>query len=250
VYGVIRSDAELVDPMAGVDPAEPVTILREGALAAVASQVPLEEFDEARLRENLADMSWVEATARAHEAVLDRVCEQVTAIPMRMCTVYRTEGGVREMLHREADALEQALDALAGKAEWGVKAFVSPDPAADRRAAGDVSGAAYMERKRTERERRQRAMELANEAAVVIHERLGGLVSDAHVIPLQRPEASGHGGDMILNGVYLVDDEDVETFREEVDALRSEFEPQGIEIVPTGPWPAYNFVPGTIGAAW
>ena len=24
----------------------------------------------------------------------------------------------------------------------------------------------------------------------------------------------------------------------------------GIEVVATGPWPAYNFVPGTIGAAW
>jgi Gas vesicle synthesis protein GvpL/GvpF len=249
VYGVIGSDAQLTGSLAGVDPAEPVTTLTEGALAAVASQVPLEEFDEARLREHLADMTWVEATARAHEGVLDHVRQQGTVIPMRMCTVYRTEGGVREMLHREGHALEEALEALAGKAEWGVKAFVSPEPEADTRGAGE-SGAAYMERKRTERERRQRAMELADEAAAVIHDRLSLLVSDAHVIPLQRPEASGHSGEMVLNGVYLVADDAVDAFREHVRALRAEFEPQGIELVPTGPWPAYNFVPGTIGAAW
>jgi hypothetical protein len=250
VYGVIGADAELSGPLPGVDPAQPVTILREDALAAVTSQVPLDEFDEARLREHLADMAWVEATARAHESVLDRVCEQATVIPMRMCTVYRTEGGVREMLHREADALLDALDHLHGKAEWGAKAFISLDATAHAEGGGASSGAAYMERKRTQRERRQRALEMAEDAVAVIHDRLSTAAADAQTIPLQRPEASGHSGEMILNGVYLVADESLEPFHEEVRALQAEFTGHGIELVCTGPWPAYNFVPGTIGAAW
>jgi hypothetical protein len=221
----------------------------------VATQVPLEEFDEERLREHLADMAWVEATARAHEAVLERVGEQVTVIPMRMCTVYRTQGGVREMLSREAGPLAEALDHLDGKAEWGVKVFTELARAGGRNqhvdaGAGDSPGAAYMERKRTERELRERAVELAEEAVALIHERLSALASDAQAIPLQRREVSGHSGDMILNGVYLVADEAAAAFHEEVDGLRSEFEPQGIVLEPTGPWPAYNFVPATIGAAW
>ncbi|MGN6867270.1 MAG: GvpL/GvpF family gas vesicle protein [Solirubrobacteraceae bacterium] len=252
VYGVVGADAELNGSLPGVDPAQPVTILREDALAAVTSQVPLDEFDEARLREHLADMTWVEATARAHEGVLDRVCEQATVIPMRMCTVYRTEGGVREMLHREADALHDALEHLRGRAEWGVKAFVSLDvdsPDAET-GAGASSGAAYMERKRTERERRQRTLEMAEDAVAVIHDRLGTAAADAQLIPLQRPEASGHSGEMFLNGVYLVADEALDGFHEEVRALQAEFDAHGIELICTGPWPAYNFVPGTIGAAW
>jgi Gas vesicle synthesis protein GvpL/GvpF len=252
VYGVVGADAELTGPLPGVDPEHPVTILREHALAAVTSQVPLDEFDEARLREHLADMGWVEATARAHETVLDRVCEQATVIPMRMCTVYRTEGGVREMLHRETDALLDALEQLRGKAEWGAKAFISLDgDGQDPEAGADASsGAAYMERKRTKRERRQRALEMAEEAVAVIHDRLSTAAADAQTIPLQRPEASGHSGEMILNGVYLVADESLEHFHEEVRALQAEFTQHGIELVCTGPWPAYNFVPGTIGAAW
>jgi hypothetical protein len=238
--------------LTGVDPAQPVTILREDALAAVTSQVPLDEFDEARLREHLADMAWVEATARAHESVLDRVCEQAAVIPMRMCTVYRTEGGVREMLHREADALLDALDHLRGKAEWGAKAFISlDDDGEDHEAgAGASSGAAYMERKRTQHERRRSALEMAEEAVAIIHERLSDVAADAQTIPLQRPEASGHSGEMILNGVYLVADDALERFHDEVGALQAEFTSHGIELVCTGPWPAYNFVPGTIGAAW
>jgi Gas vesicle synthesis protein GvpL/GvpF len=252
VYGVISSDAELPPSPAAVDPEQPVTILREGALAAVASQVPLEEFDETHLREHLADMIWVEATARAHEAVLEHIREHATVIPMRMCTVYRTEGGVREMLHREADALADAIGYLAGKAEWGVKAFVAaPHGGTDADAGGgSPSGAAYMQRMRDDKERRERAMEIAEEAVAEIHVRLSALADDAHEIPLQRPEVSGHAGEMILNGVYLVHDEALERFHEEVRVLRAEFDADGIELLATGPWPAYNFIPGTIGAAW
>jgi hypothetical protein len=255
VYGVVRAGSELAGALRGVDPDQEVTILPEGALAAVTSQVPLEEFDEARLREHLADMAWVEATARAHEMVLDHVRAQVTVIPMRMCTVYRTEGGIREMLRREAGSLGDALDHLDGKDEWGVKVFLDIARAGGRirdadAGAGDRTGTDYMERKRRERDDREQAMELAEEAAAEIHERLSALASDAQVIPLQRPEVSGRSGEMILNGVYLVLAESVERFLEEVRSLQAELEPQAIELEPTGPWPAYNFVPGTIGAAW
>jgi hypothetical protein len=179
------------------------------------------------------------------------VCEQTTVIPMRMCTVYRTEGGVREMLHREVDALTEALEHLRGKAEWGVKAFVALDgDGHDAEAGGPSSGAAYMERKRTERERRQETLEMAEDAVTIIHDRLSSAAADAQMIPLQRREASGHLGEMFLNGVYLVDDHALDGFHEEVRALQTEFDPHGIELVCTGPWPAYNFVPGTIGAAW
>jgi hypothetical protein len=161
VYGVVSTDTELIGPFDGVDSTQPVTILREGALAAVTSEVPLEEFDEARLRENLGDMAWVEATARAHEAVLARICHQATVMPMRMCTVYRTDGGVREMLRRESGPLEEAIEHLGGKAEWGVKVFADlhrvsdggedagdRDTVAGDTVAGASPGAAYMERKR------------------------------------------------------------------------------------------------------
>lgn len=241
VYGVVSSGIEVIE--------EGTILLTDGALAAVAIQVPLDEFDEQRLREHLADMAWVESTARAHEAVLDRVRAQTTVIPMRMCTVYRTEGGVREMLRREAEPLLEAIDHLRGKAEWGVKAFIELDPGGDG-GETEQSGAAYMQRKRDEREHRGQAIELAEEVGAQIHERLGEVASDGLLVPLQRREVTGHRGDMVFNGVYLVADVEADAFHDAVRALRTEFEPHGFELVPSGPWPAYNFVPGTIGAAW
>ncbi len=54
---------------------------------------------------------------------------------------------------------------------------------------------------------------------------------------------------MILNAAYLLDDHRNESFYEELENLSGRFAPLGIELELTGPWPAYNFVPGAIGAA-
>jgi hypothetical protein len=257
VYGVIAArELELPPEISGVEPALPIGTLREGALAAVASQVPGAEFAETELRAHLADMEWVQRVARAHEAVLDEITSRATVIPMRMCTVYRTEGGVREMLRRESETLSEALEQLEGKTEWGVKvlAGASSSPGtststADDRPPGDV-GAAYMERKRRERADAEQAAQLIQEACAEIHEALCALSSDALLAPPQRPEAHGLDGEMVLNGVYLVRDEEEPAFHDRVEGLQEEYRTLGLQLQRTGPWPAYNFVPATLGATW
>ena len=211
--------------------------------------MPLAEFGEERLRENLADMEWLERTARAHEVALETIGRHATLIPMRLCSLYRGRPGVVAMLRREAEALSTALEHLQGKSEWGVKAFAHPPQRETPTAPGD-SGTDYMRRRRDDRARRQHADQQQYELCVAIHERLAEVVADAQTSPPQRPEVSGHPGQMLLNGVYLVQDEQRARFIELVDRLRAEHLPSNIELELTGPWPAYNFVPGTIGAAW
>jgi hypothetical protein len=231
-----------------------VTTLHEGSLAAVVSRVPAGEFEDTRLRANLGDMAWVEKLARAHEAVLDTTRRHATVIPMRLCTVYKTEGGVREMLGREAKALHDALEHLDGKAEWGVKVFADPAaiPAPEEGESDDApaSGAAYMDRRRRDLERKELNAGRVQEAAIEIHERLCEIAVDGLVAPAQRPEASGHSGQMVMNGVYLVEEAAQGAFDDEVSQLQDEFAPLGLDLVLTGPWAPYNFVPGTIGATW
>jgi len=252
VYCVVGAAAEVPSGLSGVDPAHGLELVIHDAVAAVVSRVPLEDFEEERLRERLADMGWVERTARRHEAVLDSIGARTTLIPMRLCTVYRSESGVIEMLAREAKALEEALIHLQGKQEWGVKVFAVGEPPVPRseEEPEDASGTDYMRRRQDEREQRRVADQRLHDICVSIHERLAGAASDAVSSPPQRPEVSGHEGEMLLNGVYLVQDEERETFLELVSLLEEEHRADGLEFVPTGPWPAYNFVPGTIGAAW
>ena len=52
-----------------------------------------------------------------------------------------------------------------------------------------------------------------------------------------------------MNGVYLVDQEDIEEFRATVDRLADEFLERGVAVQLTGPWPPYNFVKSSIESA-
>ncbi len=253
VYCVTRADGAALGELSGIDPDHGATPLREGPLTAIVSRVPLADFEEESLREHLGDMDWLERTARRHEDVLDAVRSVRTVIPMRLCTVYRDEVGVRTMLDREADALIGGLAELDGKAEWGVKVFAlgaEAEPEADggHHAVESSAGTAYMEGRRREHDRRRRAGRRHDEACASIHARLSAVSIGAQLAVPQRPEMSERHEEMILNGVYLIEDSRQERFHAQISALRAEYEPVGLALEPTGPWPAYNFVPQTIGA--
>jgi hypothetical protein len=258
VYGVVEANTTLPDGLTGVDDRRPVRLIEREGLAAIVSTVLLSEFDEEPLRRHLNDVAWLEEKARRHEDVLEAALGQGAVVPLRLCTVFASEHQVGEMLRREREVLLDALVRLDGKAEWGVKVFADPralerevlirsDSGND--AEGVPAGTAYMNRKRREASARAEAEEVADEWSHEIHERLAAQVAEALLNPLQRSEASGHGGEMLLNGVYLVADADADRFRELVSRLAEVFDRRGVDIALTGPWPGYNFVKSSIEAA-
>jgi len=258
LYGVVRADVRITGTLAGVDSRYEVFLLEGNELAAIVSSVPLEEFGEEQLRENLNDVAWLEEKARAHESVLETMLGSTTVVPMRLCTIFHDEAHVREMMGREGAVLLEALERLEGKSEWGVKAFADPgaleqaaaERAGEQAGGGALSpGAAYMDRRRKEARAREEAEEIADGWAQEIHERLTRGAAEALLNPLQRREVSGHEGDMLLNGVYLVEDEWVEQLRQLADELDDEYRERGVSVQLTGPWPAYNFVKSSIESA-
>jgi Gas vesicle synthesis protein GvpL/GvpF len=259
VYGVVPAGATLPPDLIGVEPTAPVEQIGQGGLAALVSRVPLAQFDEDSLRANLGDVAWLEEKARAHEAVLEAALARTAVVPLRLCTVFEGEKQVREMLVREHGVLGDALERLRGRAEWGVKAYAdrgAVEREALKEAAGEEdevadmsAGTAYMNRRREEARARERVEEIADTWARAIHGRLETIATEALLNPLQRPELSGHDGEMFLNGVYLVADADASAFRTAVEEMADAFDRRGVEIVITGPWPAYNFVKSSIEAA-
>ena len=255
-YCVLRSGEPLPD-IEGVASGARVERVEAIDLSALVSRVPVAEFGAAPLRENLNDLAWLERVARAHEDVLERALEQTTLVPLRLCTIYESEQNVREMLEREHDTLAHALEALTGRQEWGVKLIADVDRLAEAarsrsteaaaledEVGARTGGGAYMLRRRLERHMREVVDSLAAEVADEVHTQLQDWASDAVIRPPQNPELSGHEGQMLLNGAYLVEAERVEGLRELVAELEERHRPLGARIELTGPWPPYNFVPG------
>jgi gas vesicle protein GvpL/GvpF len=261
-YGVLRSDAPAISGLRGVDPAHPVSPVRSGGLTALASRVPLDEFGAEPLRSNLNDLEWLERVARAHEAVLERALQATTCVPLRLCTIYESEESLREMLDRERAAFSRALELLAGKQEWSVKLLIDPEAlvAAARElsdeiteleddASGRSEAGAYMLRRRIDRHLRERADALATQTAEEVHARLQDWAVDAITRPPQNRELSGHEGEMLLNGAYLVEADRVEGLRDVVTELERDYGSLGARLDLSGPWPPYNFVPGDTSMA-
>ncbi|MBS1882806.1 MAG: GvpL/GvpF family gas vesicle protein [Actinobacteria bacterium] len=259
VYGVVRAGTLLPGDLAGIEPISRVRLIECRGLAALVSEVPLSTFDDTSLRENLDDVAWLEEKARTHEEVLEAALAATAVVPLRLGTVFAGEEQVREMLSREYGALLDALERLAGRAEWGLKAYVDREGLERealrraRRTEADAdqgaAGTAYMNHRRREAEAREGAEAIADEWAWEIHHRLAAVADEALLNPLQLPELSGHQGKMLLNGVYLIADEGASDFRSAVRVLAEGFDRRGVEVVLTGPWPAYNFVKSSIEAA-
>ncbi|MFI0369683.1 GvpL/GvpF family gas vesicle protein [Actinomadura sp. 1N219] len=265
LYGVARGlDPGALRGAAGVAGA-PVRGVVEGGLTALVSTVRLEEYGEAALRANLEDLAWLEATARAHHAVVDRAAHAAPTAPVRIATIYRDDARVAEVLAAQGARFGEVLDGIAGRSEWGVKAYAAagapygaedvadpggglapsaepltgPNPGTE---PGGV-GTAYLQRRQRERRRREDAGRRAAERAADVHAALAGHAVASRHHPPQDPRLSGRPGAQILNVAYLLDEERVEGFlavaRTAADRL------PGVEVEVTGPWPPYSFIDTT-----
>lgn len=249
VYGVVSTARSpgVADSLAFArDPS--LQLVTDGALAAVVRPVDRDEFLEPSLREHLRDVEWVKRLALEHAQVLDRLVRDAVVVPLRICTVYLSQDRLRGMLSTEAELLDRALAHLDGRSEWGVKVFsVRPAELPDAGAGRDESepavasaGAAYLLGRLRERDLRAEVDRRIDQACDEIHDLLCAAAVEGGANPPQRQE--------LLNGVYLVEHDAAGRFQQRVGELAARFASLGLDLVTSGPWPAYNFVPERVGA--
>ncbi|MFL5951072.1 MAG: GvpL/GvpF family gas vesicle protein [Gaiellaceae bacterium] len=245
VYGIVPSGTSgaIFAGVTGMDAAAVRLVDAEG-VAAIASFVPLAEFDTDALEQNLKDVAWLEQKVAAHNRVLSAAVGKATVLPLRFGAIYRGEEDVRAMLGERHDFAVR-LGRLEGLLELGVKALLDAQAlrarlSASRGVDADESGGrAYMLRRRLERELDEEVRAFAGSCAEASHERLAAAAVDARANPVQAPEVAG--GEMILNGAYLVAAGRERALRQAVSELEERFGADGVTYELTGPWPPYNF---------
>lgn len=263
LYAVTRQVADGTVPSVRGVAAEAVRALTEGALTAIVGSVDARQFSPEALARNLEDLDWLAETARAHDAVIAAMAASGQPIvPVRLATLFSADDGVREMLRSRSDYFHTALNAVNGRTEWGVKAYVAPEALADSpdlwpdepRQAGTQqagaaqapkgAGSAYLMRRRAQLVARRSAESAAEVWAQQIHNRLRPLSAASRLHPAQDPRLTGRRDWMILNAAYLVDRERTGQFQDLVEQLAAGR--PGLDVQLTGPWPPYSFaaVPG------
>ncbi|UGQ41460.1 GvpL/GvpF family gas vesicle protein [Rhodococcus aetherivorans] len=224
---------------------EAVRAVTAGGHSAVVGSVPLEVFGEEPLRHNLEDLQWLEATARAHDAVVSALVRRGAVIPLRLATVYLDDARVRDLLDERRADFESALALVTGRTEWGVKAYgdrrALADAVAEAQIAGSAkgSGTAYLLRRRAQLSAQESVERDAAARADEIHSRLVRQAAAGRRQAATDPALSGRRDWMVLNGTYLVDDDRADEFAATVEELGKEI--PGIRLELTGPWPPYSF---------
>ncbi|MEU8276216.1 GvpL/GvpF family gas vesicle protein [Microbispora bryophytorum] len=237
----------------------PVWTVSCGGLVAHVSDVPLDRFGEEPLRRSLEDLEWVEGVARAHHRVVEALAAAGPAAPVRLVTVYTGEEQVRDLLDRRHDDFAEILSHVAGRREWGVKAYLrrdtpppSPEPATTASSAsasggasgGESPGLAYLRRKKESLRGREDLWRAAAERAELLHAELGQVAVASRRHRPQDPQLSGRSESMVLNGAYLVDPAREEEFAAVLGGYRDRF----LDVELTGPWAPYSFTSIDLGA--
>ncbi len=240
VYGVARGvDPATVACLSGVA-GSPVRVVRHGAFAALVSTVDLTDFGEPGLRRNLEHLGWLEATARAHHAVLDAAALDGPVVPLRLATIYRGDDGVRALLAERGAMFDAALDRVQGRTEWGLKAYLDPGrhstPTVEH-ADGVPPGTAYLRRRRALLQGDGELRLTAGQGAEAIHCAVSAAAEAARRYPPQDARLSGESREMVLNAAYLVSGTD----RAPLEAALSRAGTWPLRVEWTGPWVPYSF---------
>lgn len=164
------------------------------------------------------------ATLWQHEAVVERLMEDGTVLPLRFGTMLEGTEALIAFLVEHHDDLIAGLRRVQGRVELGVRVLGEPPR---HRPRGEGSGREYLMARRDAHHRAERAAE-------DVHEPLAAVAHEARVRTPAAPPA-------ILAATYLVDRADVEAFKARVGSLAAARD--DVSIVCTGPWPPYSFVP-------
>jgi hypothetical protein len=166
-----------------------------------------------------------------HEEVVERLMEEVAALPMRFGASAASDAELEAVLGARADEFRAMLDRVRGAVELSVR--VEPAPAAQVR--GSDRGDAALQQSGTEYMReRGLALRSREEAEARYHEPLNALARRSHVPP-------GRLDSGAFKAAYLVEADRVEAFVALVTRLGEE---GATKISCTGPWPPYSFVSG------
>jgi hypothetical protein len=223
-------------------------------LAALVSRVPRENYSEEKLAEHLTDATWTAIRAMRHETVVEYVAKRISVIPLRFGTIYLEREGIEQMLAARTRELEEIIEHLRGREEWGVNVYcdravllssiTSVSPVLRdlvERAQQAPPGQSYLMQKKIDTLRVDEARTAVNVIVEQIEQKLKEQSEDARRLRILKVETTEHG-ELKAKFAFLVNRKEFEEFREAAERLAQEHQTAGIRLELTGPWPVYNFV--------
>jgi hypothetical protein len=229
----------------------PVRLLEvERGLWVAVADAPLRRYGEATINRGLADLAWVSRAALAHEEVIESFIGETAVLPMKLFTIFTSDARALEHIAAQRTRIAALVKRVANHQEWGVRVVL--DRVRAERISVDGSrrtgplrpatstGAAYLTRKRAQRDATVELGSRARAIVVGLYDRLGARSKLAKRRPAS--ELPVQGGPLLLDAAFLVLRTRAASFKAlTVREARTLFK-QGYGVKVSGPWPPYTFV--------
>ena len=203
-----------------------------------------------------SDAEVVKGWVRAHQRVVDRAWEKWgTVLPLGFDTIVRDQEGsdsresVETWLATDYQSLKRKMEAVRGKAEYGVQVFwdartiaksIAETSATMGRLEDEIRskprGLAYIYRLKLENALKREMEAKADQCFRDFYKRIKKHVCDLRV---EKTKRTGHDSRMIMNLSCLVDRDKSTELGEELESIDKM---EGFSVRFTGPWPPYSFV--------
>jgi len=222
----------------------------DGGTYLVVADAPLSRYSEDAINRGLADLEWVSRAAVAHESVIESFGNETAILPMKLFTIFTSDVRALEDIARQRTRIASLVRRVANHQEWGVR-LVLDRAAAERASASSTgkgraaapaaaSGAAYLTRKKAQRDA---AVELASRA----RDTVAGLYDRLEVrSKLAKRRAASElpvkGGPLLLDAAFLVPKARAASFKALAAREARTLAKQGYALAVSGPWPPYTFV--------
>lgn len=231
----------------------PMTIRSYRDIAAVLSEVSLEEVGGAEGETELEESVRTCRRALRHEEVVEQVMGSSGVLPARLGAIFSSWENLEKVLRVHHATISRFLDLAADCEEWAVKAFLDRARAkealwADKLAqeepnlAASSPGLRYLQVQRLRKGLGNETSQKMHEACLQVEARLRGHAKDFRQRALLGPEACGER-EMLVNWAFWVPRKNTGAFRECLEDARGLHAGGGLVLECTGPWPPYSFSP-------
>ncbi len=229
-----------------------VKALDADGLTAFYAAVDGVEYSQAVIDARSKDLEWLGAIGYRHQSVMSALMRGGTVIPLRAFTLFANETSLSDHLRKERDNFTRILDRLDGKQEWTLRIEFRPEQWNDalvhrfdslQKLADDIKGAAegkaYLLRKKLDDEKKRVSRDAEEQVVAEVEETVMkklacDTVSESR---LQR------GGAFPQINVLINRDEEAR-LQELSEELPRRYEPEGVTLALTGPWPPYSCAGG------
>jgi len=218
-------------------------------VCAVVHDCPAEPYQS-------TDAEVIKGWVIAHQRVVDKAWEKWgTVLPLGFDTIIREQGGsgpqqnVENWLAADYQTIKRKLEAVRGKAEYGVQVFWEPQVIArsiaqmsreisslEEEIKSKPRGLAYMYRQKLENAVKREMEAKADQCFRDFYSRIKKHVCD---LKLEKTKRADDDRQMIMNLSCLVDGDKSTHLGEELEGIG---QMEGFSVRFTGPWPPYSFV--------